>query len=179
MITGDASINTAVEAIKKGAHDYLSKPIDLQRLEVVLTLCPSSYVKAALERGLSESERILRDGWVIAGDEGDARDDLKGRTHSSFGAHPWRSGTGKELVANSLVAYSDRARRPYIKMNSAALPKDTLESELFGHVKGGFHWCHQGSQRTFRVGQWGTLSRRDWRDAHGDPGQAPSCHSGR
>jgi two-component system response regulator HydG len=67
------------------------------------------------------------------------------------------SGTGKELVANALVSHSDRARKPYIKMNSAALPKDTLESELFGHVKGAFTGAIKDRKGRFELANGGTL----------------------
>jgi len=67
------------------------------------------------------------------------------------------SGTGKELVANALVSHSDRSRKPYIKMNSAALPKDTLESELFGHVKGAFTGAIKDRKGRFELANGGTL----------------------
>jgi|SaaInlStandDraft_1057018.scaffolds.fasta_scaffold02602_12 DNA-binding NtrC family response regulator len=157
MITGDASINTAVEAIKKGAHDYLSKPVDLQRLEVVLTSA-RRLRQAALERELSESQGGF--GEMVG-----ASPAMQEMQEMILRVAPTpasvlilgESGTGKELVANALVSHSDRSRKPYIKMNSAALPKDTLESELFGHVKGAFTGAIKDRKGRFELANGGTL----------------------
>jgi DNA-binding NtrC family response regulator len=157
MVTGDASINTAVEAIKKGAHDYLSKPIDLKRLEVVLTSA-RRLRQAALERELSGSQG----GFGEMMGESPAMQEMQemilrvAPTPASV-LILGESGTGKELVANALVSHSDRARKPYIKMNSAALPKDTLESELFGHVKGAFTGAIKDRKGRFELANGGTL----------------------
>lgn len=157
MITGDASINTAVEAIKRGANDYLSKPIDLQRLEVVLTSA-RRLRQAALEKELSAGQSGF--GEMVG-----ASPAMQEMQEMILRVAPTpasvlilgESGTGKELVANSLVAHSDRARKPYIKMNSAALPKDTLESELFGHVKGAFTGAIKDRKGRFELANGGTL----------------------
>lgn len=160
MITGNASVDTAVEAIKKGAYDYLSKPIDVNRLEVILT-------------GASRMRRLSLENEMLSNASGD--DPFKSMIGESKAMKNLReiikkvgptsasvlilgeSGTGKELVANALVACSEKSRNPYIKLNSAALPKDTLESELFGHVKGSFTGAIKDRKGRFELAHGGTL----------------------
>jgi len=157
MITGDASIHTAVEAIKKGAHDYLSKPIDIQRLEVLLTSA-RRLRQAALERGLAEGKGGFEDMVGTSPAMLQMQEMIRRVAPTSASVLILgESGTGKELVANAIVAHSDRARRPYIKMNSAALPKDTLESELFGHVRGAFTGAIKDRKGRFELAHGGTL----------------------
>ena len=159
MITGHSSIDNAIEAIKKGAYDYLSKPIDLARLEVVLTGAHRMR-QIALEKDLA-----IRDTPTgFSGMVGDSQAVQKLRdiilrvapTPASI-LILGESGTGKELVANAIVAHSKRSRAPYIKLNSAALPKDTLESELFGHVKGSFTGAIKDRKGRFELAHGGTL----------------------
>lgn len=159
MITGDSSIDNAVQAIKKGAYDYLSKPIDLQRLEVVITGA-GRMRQIALEKDLAQRDQSS--GLMGIMGESPAVKHLReiilrvAPTHASV-LVLGESGTGKELVANALVANSDISRAPYIKLNSAALPKDTLESELFGHVKGSFTGAIKDRKGRFELAHGGTL----------------------
>ncbi|MBF0196630.1 MAG: sigma-54-dependent Fis family transcriptional regulator [Planctomycetes bacterium] len=160
MITGNASVDTAVQAIKNGAYDYLSKPIDINRLSTILT-------------GASRMRQISLQNEILSGEQGsdsfsqmigesEAITKLKtvigrvGPTQASV-LILGESGTGKELVANSLVACSKRSKSPYVKLNSAALPKDTLESELFGHVKGSFTGAIKDRKGRFELAHGGTL----------------------
>lgn len=161
MITGNTSVDVAVKSIKKGAHDYLSKPIDLNRLQVVLTGA-TRMRQLSLENERLSQETQGEDPFEKMIGESKKMKDLK-KMIKKVAPTPasvlilGESGTGKELVANALVAYSKRNRAPYIKMNSAALPKDTLESELFGHVKGSFTGAIKDRKGKFELAHGGTL----------------------
>jgi len=159
LITGNATIDTAVEAIKRGAMDYLTKPIDVNRLEAILMTA-----RRQRQMALEQETRERDEGGQFAGMIGDspAINELRDII-SRVAPTPasvlilGESGTGKELVANAIVAMSQRSRAPYIKLNSAALPKDTLESELFGHVKGSFTGAIKDRKGRFEMANGGTL----------------------
>ncbi len=140
MITAHRSVEKAVEAMRKGAYDYCSKPIDLNRLTV--------SVKNALERyelleKVTQFERVKRSHFcdMIGGSAA-----MQVIYHIIENVSPTRanvlitgeSGTGKELVARAVHKLSDRKGKEIIDVNCAAIPKDLLESELFGHEKSAF-----------------------------------------
>jgi DNA-binding NtrC family response regulator len=158
MISGHGNIETAVTAIKKGAYDYIAKPLDLNRLLVT--------VRNALDKGtlLNETKRlrkkVLDTGKMIGESEPitkirnmiervaptDARVLITGE-----------NGTGKELVAKALHENSDRAKAPFIEVNCAAIPSELIESQLFGHEKGSFTSAHKQRKGDFELANNGTL----------------------
>lgn len=158
MISGHGNIDTAVESIKKGAYDFIEKPLDLNRLLIT--------IKNALEKGslvtetralkkkvskkhemVGESKALLRVKDMI---ERVAPTDAKVLITGD-------NGTGKELVARQLHEKSNRANQPFIEVNCAAIPAELIESELFGHEKGSFTSAHKQRIGKFEQAQNGTI----------------------
>ena len=142
LMTAHGSINTAVEAMRKGAFDYLTKPLERDELLVVLGKAMERTRLVRENRMLHEQ---LRDRFRlenIVGDHGSMQDVFrvvhKVAASTSTILIYGESGTGKELVAQALHQESDRRHRPFYAVNVAALPESILEAELFGHEKGAF-----------------------------------------
>ena len=160
FITGDTSSETAIQAMRAGAFDYLSKPLNIQQIRN-LTL---SAVKArrmmdepvAFQVGDGESggERFVGKSPAMI----DVYKDI-GRVAAQNVAVLVRggSGSGKELVARALVQHSDRADKPFVAINCAAIPDALLESELFGHEKGAFTGAEKRRVGRFEQCDGGTL----------------------
>ncbi|MDX1568177.1 MAG: sigma-54 dependent transcriptional regulator [Longimicrobiales bacterium] len=158
MISGHGTIDTAVEATRKGAYDFLEKPLDTDRLLVTL--------RNALEvKGLSESVQRLKS-------EVESRHEIVGTSFQIrqvverlervaptdarvliFG----ENGTGKELAARAVHRLSDRSEEAFIEVNCAAIPSELIESELFGHVKGSFTGAVADRAGKFEQADEGTL----------------------
>lgn len=158
MISGHGTIDTAVEAIKKGAYDYIGKPVDLNRLLVVLrnALDRTRLVDETrlLRRrigdncemiGLSEPMMLIRT-MIAKVAPTEARVLITGE-----------NGTGKELVARHLHALSKRCDGPFIEVNCAAIPAELIESNLFGHEKGSFTSAIRQHKGDFEQANGGTL----------------------
>jgi DNA-binding NtrC family response regulator len=158
MISGHGTIDTAVEAIKKGAYDYISKPPDLNRLLITLrnALDKSSLITEtkALKKvvskkhemiGASQAMQHIRDLVSKVGPSG-ARVLITGE-----------NGTGKELVARQLHELSNRSHAPFIEVNCAAIPSELIESQLFGHEKGSFTSAIKQRKGDFELAHGGTL----------------------
>ena len=134
MISGHGTIDTAVEAIKKGAFDYISKPLDLNRLLITIRNAMDKSILVdetkilkkkinGVHEMIGESEEMLKVKDLMARvAPTDARVLITGE-----------SGTGKELVARWLHALSNRSENPFIEVNCAAIPSELIESNLFGH----------------------------------------------
>ncbi|MEQ8707025.1 MAG: sigma-54 dependent transcriptional regulator [Phaeodactylibacter sp.] len=160
MISGHANIDTAVEAVKKGAFDFISKPPDLNRLLITLrnAMDKSSLVTETklLKRKVSKSK--VQE--IIGESEG--VQEVK-RTIEQVGPTDARvlilgsNGTGKELVARWLHEKSARSDQPIIEVNCAAIPAELIESELFGHEKGAFTSAHKQRIGKFEQANGGTL----------------------
>jgi len=142
LMTAHGSINTAVEAMRKGAFDYLTKPLEKDELLVVLGKAMERTRLVRENRMLHEQ---LRDRFRLAnivGAHGSMEDVFrivhKVATSASTVLIYGESGTGKELVARAVHTESDRRQHPFYAVNVAALPESILETELFGHEKGAF-----------------------------------------
>jgi DNA-binding NtrC family response regulator len=161
LLTGQGTIESAVQAMKLGAYDYLTKPFPLAELEILVE-------KATQRRQLAKENAQLRE--VMQRQRFDS--EMVGRSpamlelfHLIERAGPTdkailiqgESGTGKELVARALHRRSDRADKPLIVINCAALPESLLESELFGHEKGAFTGAVSAKQGLFELADEGTL----------------------
>ena len=161
LVTGHGNEETAVAAIKQGAFNYLTKPVDLARLkatvESAVRMASANRENKALRRELGYEEaldRIVGTSAAIRAVKATIRQVAK--TDASV-LIEGESGTGKELVADAVHALSQRSGRPYVKINTAAIPHDLLESELFGHERGAFTGAVQQKKGKFEVADTGTL----------------------
>jgi DNA-binding NtrC family response regulator len=156
MMSGHATIDTAVKATRLGAFDFLEKPISLERLLVLLR-------NASKTLALEAETRRLRPPWAnpIVGGSKAVRHLL--REIERAGPAPARvliqgeHGTGKELVARALHAASPRREMPFVAVNCAAIPDELIESELFGHERGAFTGATQARRGRFEEAHGGTL----------------------
>ncbi len=158
MISGHGSIETAVEATRRGAFDFLEKPLDTDRILVTIR-------NALQHRGLAQEVTRLRD-------EVESRYEMVGRSFAirsvleridKVGPTDARvlitgeNGSGKELVARALHRVSPRSEAPFVEVNCAAIPAELIESELFGHVRGAFTGAHTDRTGKFEQADGGTL----------------------
>ncbi|MHC4549480.1 MAG: sigma-54-dependent transcriptional regulator [Planctomycetota bacterium] len=156
MISGHGTIETAVGATKQGAFDFLEKPLDRDR---VLLVARNALQQARLQREnlqLREREAARMLGQSKAIKELLAAVDRVAGTQARV-LITGENGTGKELVARRLHDLSTRADGPFVDVNCAAIPKDLLESELFGHEKGSFTGAHAQKKGKFELAHSGTL----------------------
>jgi len=158
IMTAYSSVDSAVEAIKKGAHDYLTKPLDFDRLRETLEVAMGHRLRkgtlAVSGKPFGEDDRIIgsseamRALWDMI---------LHVAPTEATVLITGESGTGKELVASGLHYKSHRAEGPFIKVNCAALAESLLESELFGHEKGAFTGADARREGRFVQAEGGTL----------------------
>jgi DNA-binding NtrC family response regulator len=158
MISGHGNIDTAVEAIKKGAFDFIEKPLDLNRLLITIRngldkshlLTETKVLKRKVNKtydliGQSEAIKKVLD-MIDRVAPTDARVLVTGK-----------NGTGKELVARWLHEKSSRAQFPFVEVNCAAIPSELIESELFGHEKGAFTSAYKDRKGKFEIANGGSL----------------------
>lgn len=154
LVTGHGSIENAVEATRLGAYEYLTKPVDLNKLRVIVK---NALHLAELERrveNISALDALVGQSPAIVG----VKELIKQVAYSDVTVLiEGESGTGKELVANALQAQSPRAGAPFIKVNVAALSRDLVESELFGHERGAFSGAIRQRKGRFEMADGGTL----------------------
>ncbi|BCO08138.1 acetoacetate metabolism regulatory protein AtoC [Desulfolithobacter dissulfuricans] len=159
IMTAYSSVDSAVEAIKMGAHDYLTKPLDFDRLRQTLEAA-MQHRKPASHPGVS-GEAPFDDDSEIIGRSAPMRElwdmILQVAPTEANVLITGESGTGKELVASALHYRSGRARGPFVKVNCAALAENLLESELFGHERGAFTGADRRREGRFVQAQGGTL----------------------
>ena len=162
MLTGVGTIESAVEAMKIGAIDYLTKPVRLKELEAVVLKAHSSYLLKRQNRQLQGAlKRQQPETGLIIGDSAAMKRVLQlvervARTDKTI-LIQGESGTGKEVIANAIHAASKVSDQPFIAVNCAALPDQLIESELFGHEKGAFTGATTAKQGLFEIADGGTL----------------------
>lgn len=158
MISGHGNIDTAVEAIKKGAFDFIEKPLDLNRLLITIR---NSLDKSVLLTETKVLKRKVSKTFDIVG-QSEAISKVKDMIDKVAPTEArvlitGKNGTGKELVARWLHEKSMRAGAPFIEVNCAAIPSELIESELFGHEKGSFTSAYKDRKGKFELAIGGTL----------------------
>ncbi|MCX8116797.1 MAG: sigma-54 dependent transcriptional regulator [Desulfobacterota bacterium] len=161
MMTAYGTVETAVASMKEGALDYLTKPIDLEELLLIIrkTLERSNLIRENRELKARLQERYAFQNIISASPKMEEVMGLVARVAPSQATVLIRgeSGTGKELIANAIHYASPRADKPFLKVNCAAIPETLLESELFGHEKGAFTGALQKRIGRFEEADGGTL----------------------
>ena len=161
LLTGQGSIDTAVAAMKEGAYDFLTKPVEVSRLKLLI---PKAAEKSEALREVALLRRRVKQLWGLGR--------LVGTSPAMQAVHrlielaaptpaavliTGESGTGKELVARTLHELSPRGRGPFVAVNCAAIPETLLESEIFGHEKGAFTGALERRQGCFELAHEGTI----------------------
>jgi DNA-binding NtrC family response regulator len=161
LVTGHGTVESAVEAMRHGAFDYLTKPVDATRLQVLLE-------KSIEQESLSREVNFLRHQLRQKGSFGQ----LVGQSKGMQEVYRWielaatstapvlvfgDSGTGKELVARTIHDLSNRRNKPFVAINCAAIPETLIESELFGHERGAFTGATERRLGCFELADQGTL----------------------
>jgi DNA-binding NtrC family response regulator len=160
MISGQATVDLAVECMRNGAFTFLTKPFSREQIAVTLKKAEEHTQLVKVNQFLShaEDEEV---GYEILGDSG-AMNELRqlirkvARTQATV-LIQGESGTGKELVARALYRQSPRAQAPFIKVNCAAIPENLIESEFFGHEKGAFTGALNKREGRFELAHGGTI----------------------
>ncbi|MGE0568157.1 MAG: sigma-54-dependent transcriptional regulator [Bacteroidia bacterium] len=158
MMSGHGTIETAVEAVKSGAYDYLAKPIDLNRLLVTIrnAMQKTELVQETkvLKKKIAKSNEMIGDSKAL----NDVKDVIeKVAPTDARVLITGSNGSGKELVAKWIHEKSQRAAAPLIEVNCAAIPPDLIESELFGHEKGAFTSAVAQRKGKFELANGGTI----------------------
>jgi len=158
MISGHATIETAVRATKLGAYDFLEKPLSVNKL---LILVRNAIASRKLRREVTDLKKQLLARNVIVGDSVPMKAlrqqiGLMAPTNGRVLIYG-ESGTGKELVARSMHAQSLRKDEPFVEVNCAAIPEDLIESEMFGHRQGAFPGATSEKEGKFQKAHGGTL----------------------
>jgi len=158
MISGHGTIETAVEAIKKGAYDYISKPPDLNRLLITLK---NALDKSTLMSETKALKKVVSKQYEMVGQSSVMQDikliiDKVAPTTARV-LIMGENGTGKELVARQIHELSSRSFAPFIEVNCAAIPSELIESQLFGHEKGSFTSAIKQRKGDFELAHGGTL----------------------
>ncbi|KAB2325309.1 sigma-54-dependent Fis family transcriptional regulator [Betaproteobacteria bacterium SCN1] len=161
LVTGYATVESAVAALKDGAYDYVQKPFDIVKLRCVVEKALGYWLLSTENQRLRQQRRAYEDGGEIIGqsqgkEQVDRLIDAAAAYDSSvliFG----ESGSGKELVARQIHLRGKRAERPFVAINCAAIPENLIESELFGFRKGAFTGAERNKPGLFEVANGGTL----------------------
>jgi DNA-binding NtrC family response regulator len=161
LLTGQGSIDTAVTAMKEGAYDYLTKPVDVARLRLLI---PKASERGEALREVALLRRKLSQVWGmgrLVGTSAGMQEVYRLIEVAAPTTAPvlisGESGTGKELVARTLHDLSPRSKGPFVAVNCAAIPETLLESEIFGHEKGAFTGALERRPGCFELAHEGTI----------------------
>ena len=152
MITAFGSVETAIDALKAGAFDFLTKPIDLERLRALITT--SLRLEEPREPVGGDTTQLIGNTPAIK----ELRKQIAKVARSQAPIYvSGESGSGKEVVARLIHANGPRPNGPFVPVNCGAIPAELMESEFFGHVKGSFTGAHEDKKGLFEAAQGGTL----------------------
>ena len=160
MITAHGSTETAIKALKAGAFDFVSKPVDLQKLRDLINSALRLSHKKPLQ-GSTDAANTVQSGTSITGQSAairQLREQINKLARSQAPIYiSGESGCGKELAARAIHQQSARSDAPFVAINCGAIPQNLVESELFGHLKGSFTGADKDKQGLFQAAHGGTL----------------------
>ncbi len=161
MLTAQGTIDSAVESMRRGAYDYIQKPVDPHRLRAILS---NACRRQEMQHELEITRRRLRDTGVLGSLVGKSKimQEIFSLVEQIASSNvsvliTGESGTGKEIVARTLHQLSPRASKPFVAVNCAAIPETLIESEIFGHEKGAFTGAVERRAGCFELAEEGTL----------------------
>ncbi|MCK4516154.1 MAG: sigma-54-dependent Fis family transcriptional regulator, partial [Spirochaetaceae bacterium] len=161
ILTGHGTIESAVQAVRDGAYDFLTKPVNLDRLSLLVKRALSTRELVLQHRALQEELNQRREFANIVGKSAEMKRifDVVGQVAPTRASVlvTGDSGVGKELIADALHNLSNRKQKPFIKVHCAALSESLLESELFGHEKGSFTGAVGRKRGRFELAHTGTI----------------------
>lgn len=161
MVTGYATVESAIETLKGGAYDYIKKPFDNVELRITVERAYEYYRLSRENERLSEDFRICTDNGGLVG-QSQAIQNVRKMIAASAGYDcpvliTGPSGSGKEMVARKVHAQSRRSQQEFVAINCAAIPEHLIESELFGYKKGAFTGAERSKAGLFQMADGGTL----------------------